>query len=550
MTPEERESGKDPPLTLDYFIQLILELEAPFDIRMIQDFVRDAVCAGLRAVEIAHLEEIIQDHVGLASKTVAAMMREAKNFHEEHGYLNTLREVANAYRRGLESTYRQVVWVGGSLFYYRSEPTLAGELPAGEANGSDPETEHFQRASMDEVEKHLLEEFDALPVVHTTSKRQEVVRQLATRLTDDEFFADARPGVNLANGFVGWDETNGLILLPHDPAHKARMKLEARYDPDASYDWLTEMLARTLHDQSKLDTLQEIAGAAIFNVLPKDDEARRLHVFVGPMSSGKSTLINMLEGLMPSSAVASVPPSEWSKEYHRARLEGVSLNIVTELGGDMRIAGEHVKKIGSCEPVLARHPYGRPFMFRPTAWHLFATNELPRIVDKTGAFERRLLCLTFDRSLSRDEVDGSFADRLRENASAVINWAAVGAARLHENGRFTLPTGHALAAARMQYGDDDLGAILAHTRAELSHGDKVTVHDIRRALCDLAVALDQDPAVVHDGMIKKFVAIIRCLGATRHKLNGVPFYRGVRLITHNRPILSDGGADGSDLAGI
>lgn len=550
MTPDDRESGDDPPLTLDHFIQLILELEAPFDIRTIQDIVRDAVFAELRVVEIAHLEEIIQDHTGLAPKTVSAMIKEARNFHEDHGYLNTQREVVKAYMRGFESTYQKVVWVGGSLFYYQSQPAFGGELPTDESNGGDPETGYFQRATPDELEKHLLQSFEQLPLVHTTSKRQEVVRQLATRLTDDDFFADARPGVNLANGFVGWDETNGLVLLPHDPAHKARMKLEARFDPEASYGWLTEMLARTLQDQSKLDTLQEIAGAVIFNIRPQDDEARRLIVFVGPMSSGKSTLINMLEDLMPSSAVASVPPSEWSKEYHRARLEGVSLNIVTELGGDMRIAGEHVKKIGSCEPVLARHPYGRPFMFRPTAWHLFATNELPRIVDKTGAFERRLLCLTFDRSLSPDEVDGSFADRLRENASAVINWAAAGAARLQENGRFTLPTGHALAAARMQHGDDDLGAILAHTRAELSHGDKVTVHDIRRALGELAATLDQDPAVVHDGMIKKFVANIRRLGATRHKMNGVPFYRGVRLISPNRRIANDDGAEGSDLAGI
>lgn len=543
MVTDDTDHEDEPSRTLEYYIQLILGLEPPFNVCVIQDIVRDAVHANLRAVEIAHLEEAIVGHTRLAPKTVAAMVREARNFHKDHGYLNTLRETALAYLSSLESEYSRAVWVGGSLFYYKAE--------VAEGDTEDPETGFFQRATTDEVDGNLLESFEQLPLVQISSKRSEIVRQVKARLVDEEFFADARPGVNVANGFVGWDAAKGLTLLPHDPEHKARMKLEARFDPNASYDWLAEMLARTLQDQSKLDTLQEIAGAVIFNIRPQQDEARRLIVFAGPKNSGKSTMLTMLERLMPSSVVASVPPSEWGKEYYRARLEGLSLNIVTELGGEMRIAGEHVKKIASCEPVSARHPHGRPFTFRPTAWHLFATNELPRIVDKTDAFERRLLCLNFDRSLGRDEVDGSFADRLHKNASAVINWAAVGAARLQENGRFTLPTGHALTASTMQHGDEDHGAILAQTSVETAPGHRVTTVEIRQALRDLAVQLGQDPTVINDGTIKRFVGeVTRRYGVTRHKSSGAPFYRGIRLIGQPRPIQDGDDGHESDLAGI
>jgi hypothetical protein len=332
MVTDDTDHEDEPFRTLEYYIQLILELEPPFNVCMIQDIVRDAVHANLRAVEIAHLEEAIVDHTRLAPKTVAAMVREARNFHKDHGYLNTLRETALAYLSSLESEYSGAVWVGGSLFYYKAE--------VAEGDTENPETGFFQRATTDEVDGNLLESFEQLPLVQISSKRSEIVRQVKARLVDEEFFADARPGVNVANGFVGWDSANGLTLLPHDPGHKARMKLEARFDPNASYDWLAEMLARTLQDQSKLDALQEIAGAVIFNIRPQQDEARRLIVFAGPKNSGKSTMLTMLERLMPSSVVASVPPSEWGKEYYRARLEGLSLNIVTELGGEMRIAGK------------------------------------------------------------------------------------------------------------------------------------------------------------------------------------------------------------------
>ena len=76
MTSENSASGESPDHTLDSFVEKIEELQSPYDVRTVQDIVRDAVLANLRTAEIAYLEEVIQDRTGLKPKTVAAMIKE------------------------------------------------------------------------------------------------------------------------------------------------------------------------------------------------------------------------------------------------------------------------------------------------------------------------------------------------------------------------------------------------------------------------------------------------------------------------------------------
>lgn len=237
-------------------------------------------------------------------------------------------------------------------------------------------------------------------------------------------------------------------------------------------------------------------------------------------------MIGLVEKITPPEAVVSVPPGEWSEPSSRASLEGARLNLVTELGDRLRMSGEHVKKIGSCELVTARWQYGRPFSFRPQAYQWFATNSLPRVIDQSGAFERRMLIVHFNRSLEREEVQGDFLARVAENLSSLVRWAAVGAARLLRQGSFTLPTGHALSAATMQHGER-VAAILAHAGVEKAPGFRIATSQARAAMLLLCEGVGRDTATITDGDLKIFAGELRRrYGATRHQSNGQPFYQG------------------------
>jgi hypothetical protein len=236
-----------------------------------------------------------------------------------------------------------------------------------------------------------------------------------------------------------------------------------------------------------------------------------------------------MQGLLPPQSIDSIPPDEWGQEKYRAKLEGVALNVVPELGGNMLVPAVHLKKLGSLEPITARRLYGNPFTFRPIARHLFATNELPRVPDKSNASGRRLLCVVFQRSLRPDEVDPDFVSKVLAEPSAFINWAAEGATRLAQSKCFTIPTGHEQAAAIMQHGDD-VAAILAHTKIEAARGERLTSDELQTALRRLSTELDLNPERVNDGTMRRLSGLLQnAYGCERKQNSGKPFYLGVRF---------------------
>ena len=526
MTDTESAGPADKANPLDEILRRLDALEGQNDIPALQAILVD-VPRMLGLAESAVLEDELRRRTGFSQRVVSALIKEASSFCEGHGYLNTTQDIVEAYLKFLYTHYESLVWVGDSLYVFEASSKEVTNDTALIDN-----TGFYQRINIDELRKDLVEAFGELPGFSSEGSRREVLAQLRLHLLKDDFFVDAQSGVNLRNLFLSMDEAGNLNLLPHSPAHKARMRIEADYDPAAAFDWLDAAITLTLPDQLSRDALQEIAGAILFNIRPSKDSVRGMFILYGPRNSGKSTIITLLEALLPSAVVGSVPPENWGDPNYRAALEGLLLNVVTELGGTTRIGGEHMKKIVSCEQMIVRRMRRDPVNIVPLARHLFATNELPRVIDKTDAFERRMLVLTFPRSLERHEVDGNFLGRLQANPSAILNWAAAGAARLMATGAFTVPLGHHLAAAEMQHGGD-AAMVFAHTQVRQSPGSRVTTAELRDAMRAFAEQRDLDPNTMHDGAIRKVADVMQKKhGATRRKTNGNPFYEGVSLVSH------------------
>jgi phage/plasmid-associated DNA primase len=500
--------------------------------KIVRGFIRQ-----LGLSEVAMLEDHLRSQTGLSQRAVYALTKESRNYVEGFGYLNSAKDIVDALWRDLTTNHEAVVCSGTGVFLYEaSAGTDEEKVSSSETTG------FFQSHSLEQVERHMLELFDGVPALESKRVRQEVLTQLRMRCEEAKFFLDAPPGVNVRNGFVRLDEAGELRLVPHSPAHKARMRIEADYDAEADIGWLEEAISRTLPDKAAREALQEVAGAILFNVRPAKDAVRCMYIMHGARNSGKSTIINMLTELLPSEVVASVSPKHWGDPNYRAALENVQLNVVTELGGNTQIGGEEMKKIVSWEPTIIRRMRRDPVSITLMARHLFATNELPRIVDKSDAFERRLLVISFPHSLEDSKVDGNFSEKLKANPSAILRWAAVGAARLIRNGRFTLPPGHAMAAAEMRFGSD-LPLLFAHTQVRQASGGRITTADLRDAMKAFWRERGQDPEKIHDGDIRKVVDVMQHRdGATRHKSNGKPFYQGVSIVSHT-PAQAEGPED-------
>jgi P4 family phage/plasmid primase-like protien len=288
------------------------------------------------------------------------------------------------------------------------------------------------------------------------------------RLSTDRFFAAAADGLAFANGFVTVS-ADGVRVLPHAIEHRARSSFAINFDASATCHTFMSMLDTAFRGDAdadgKIAALQEMAGACALGIAAR---YQRAFFLVGAGGEGKSTVLDVIRGAIPSGAVAAIPPSQWGSEYCRAQLAGIRMNVVSELP-DSRIADSSAfKAIITGDPINGRHIRERPFTFSPIAGHLFAANELPETKDLSEGFWRRIIVVAFENKVPPEACERGLADRvIRTELSGVIRWATEGAVRLLANGSYTVPTSSAAKVQEWRRNANPIAAFFAQrTRRE------------------------------------------------------------------------------------
>ncbi len=180
-----------------------------------------------------------------------------------------------------------------------------------------------------------------------------------------------------------------------------------RFDQFLDETFRHEDLTWTLAQQR---VLQEVVGAALVGILYRFEVAVLLF---GKTRAGKSTILRLIEALFPPEFVGSVSPFDWGDEKYRASLAGLRINLVGELPSEREIPANMLKLVtGRDDAVTGRHPFGRPFHFRPTCGHIFNGNDFLTTRDHHPAFWGRWLCLDFRNSVAPADRDEGLSDRI------------------------------------------------------------------------------------------------------------------------------------------
>ena len=278
-----------------------------------------------------------------------------------------------------------------------------------------------------------------------------IIKESRMILAQRDFFDDAPVGVNCLDGFTRFDDTGEPHLLPHNHGNKQLHTLQAHWHEGASGEIpKTSMFWKLLngsflHDPDraeKIGLLQLVFGAAIAGITTKLPNAKAT-IFYGPTANnGKSQLIEVLTGLFPESAVASVAPGDFGDQHKVIHIAGKRVNASDELSTAKAIASDKFKEAITGNRLSGRDLYRSLIVFKPVALHVFAANLLPVFVggmDK--GTRRRLLLIPFLRTIPEDEQEGNdFGQRIAvEEADIVLAWAVEGARRLVKAGRFPNP---------------------------------------------------------------------------------------------------------------
>jgi putative DNA primase/helicase len=314
-----------------------------------------------------------------------------------------------------------------------------------------------------------------------------VLNELAAAVAKPLFFETVTVGINCASGFIRFSADGMPDLESHGPDHRCRHTLPGRWSlevtgtpPEGSL--LSRLLDGVFHGDAdataKVDLLAEIVGGAALGCATKLRQPRAVILKGETAENGKSQILDLARGLLPSSAICSVTTGRMGDERHIIGLVGKLLNASDELSSAGAIASDTFKAVVTGEPVQGRDVYKSRVEFRPVAQHLLATNTLPAFAGGMDrGVQRRLLVIPFNRVIPTEErVEGIGRRIAKEEADLLLSWAVDGARRLIRHREFSIPTSCKAALADWLYGADPVLAWLddrVEVRPIIDDGPKV-----------------------------------------------------------------------------
>jgi putative DNA primase/helicase len=255
-----------------------------------------------------------------------------------------------------------------------------------------------------------------------------------------------------------------LVLLPHTPAFFTHNALDFGFDPNAPAprQWLGFLSQLWPNDQATIDTLQVMFGLA----LTGDTRHQKAFLMVGPKRSGKGTIARILTRLIGPDNTVAPTLAGLGTNFGLAPLIGKRMAIISDarLGGraDQHAIAERLLSITGEDSITVDRKYMPAWTGRLQVRFLILSNELPRLVDASGALVSRFIVLVLTNSFYGKE-DHGLTDRLLTEMPGILNWSIAGWQRLYLRGYLQQPKSAAEAVQDLE----DLGSpISAFLRAK------------------------------------------------------------------------------------
>jgi len=267
----------------------------------------------------------------------------------------------------------------------------------------------------------------------TKTRSNEILHCIKTKTLLELEMLNRGDLMNVKNGMV---DTKSLRLLPHGPEYYSTIRLNVEYGPEHTCERWIEVLTDMFEgDHDKVRALQEYFGLC----LTKSTEYEKSLFLVGEGRNGKSVVLYVLCELLGQENYSAVSLDMFDKSHYVASMFGKLANVSIETKAKTSIYDSMFKAIVSGDPIEADRKYQASFVFRPFCKMIFATNNLPRVEDKTDAFYKRLLILKFNKQYLASQQDKRLKyDLVGQELSGIFMWALEGLRRLRERGDFAI----------------------------------------------------------------------------------------------------------------
>ncbi len=257
-----------------------------------------------------------------------------------------------------------------------------------------------------------------------------------------------------------------------------RHQLPFDYDPQAQSPLFNGYLARVLPEPELRAIVAEYFGY-VFTKRLKLEKALLLY---GSGANGKSVLFDVMNAVLGKENTSNFSLSDLLQEHNRALIANKLLNYGSEINAS--VTRDTFKNLVSVEPIMARLKYGNSFMMEDYAKLCFNCNELPKDIEQTEAYFRRLLIVPFAVTIPANEQDPELAQKIIANEmSGVFNWILSGLQRLLKHKRFTHSETVRKAIADYREDSDSAACFIKEAEPSDSEGLLKDVYASYRAYC-------------------------------------------------------------------
>jgi putative DNA primase/helicase len=234
---------------------------------------------------------------------------------------------------------------------------------------------------------------------------------------------------NVANGTLQIRKTEDgsdyVQLLPHDPSHLITKLSTVVFDPAAECPIFDEFFEFVQPKPEMRRFLMQWQGLS----LTGDVTEQKLCIYYGSGRNGKSTFVDACAHVGGDYS-ASVPIETFLRGRGReagqaspdlAILPGVRHLRTSEPDKGAKLAEALIKLVTGGEPIMARHLNKEYFKFYPQFKLTISGNHKPGIQDSTLGIWRRVKAVPWSIEVPEDKIDPHLGDKLRAEASGILN---------------------------------------------------------------------------------------------------------------------------------
>ena len=179
-------------------------------------------------------------------------------------------------------------------------------------------------------------------------------------------------------------------------------KIPWPYNPAAYSELLDHTLDRLACDDPEVRALlEEMVGYCLY----RRNELGKAFILIGDKSNGKSTFLHVVKNMLGDANIASLDLKELGDRFKTAELFGKLANIGDDIGDEFIANASVFRKLVTGERVNVERKGQDPFEFNNYSKFLFSANVIPRMKDKTGAVQRRLVIVPFDAKFTPNDAD-------------------------------------------------------------------------------------------------------------------------------------------------